>query len=263
MTDNETFMKAACLECKKILGHYQPHGNGARKRTSKFKDPKDIVTNVDLELESAIFSRLRESYPDCGIISEENERNALTGEPTWIIDPLDGTNNFAYDLPLYGVSLAYAEKKKVVAGAVYLYGDDAFYYAEKGKGATLNGKEIAVSSRNDTSHAFVLADARISEILEENKFGMILSLADAIFGVRMLGAAVYNFAYVAGGRVDGCLELDLKIVDFPAGALIVEEAGGKVTDTKGKPWSLETKDFLATNGLLHDKLLEIINAKNK
>ncbi len=229
----------------------------AKKRN---KDPHDYVTDADIASETYLVKRIKSSFPNDSIYSEEAGKaiEINNSEGLWILDPIDGTNNFAFGLPLYGISVAYAQKGIVTHGGIYLPELGRLYLAEKGKGATLNGKKIRVSGRSELKNSLVLFESRLAKTIISKKSNAIFNVAKKCFGIRLLGVAVFNLGYIASGEADASVMTDLKVVDFAAGALIVDEAGGKVTDTSGKKWNLETKSFAVTNGKIHKELLSLL-----
>ena len=228
------------------------------KKERKFRRKEDgsLVTETDLKSEKFIIERIRKKYPDHGILAEESGNSKSESEYMWIIDPLDGTHNFIYGLPLFGVSIALARKEEVIAGVIYLPVPGELYYAERGKGAFLNGKRIHVSMRNE-KEALVLNDSCFAGKKEKN-IASLGKLADIFGHIRMFGSAVINFTPIASGTADVYVERTIKPWDLAAGCLLVEEAGGKVTEISGKPWNIWSKDFIASNGKFHDRMTEIL-----
>jgi len=221
------------------------------------KSDKDFVTSADLAAEKEILRIIRKTFPKDGVYSEECGKENYERENTWIIDPIDGTNNFAFGIPLYGCSVAFARKGAVQAGAVYLPELKELYWAEKGKGAFCNGKKIRASKRQPFSKSIILMDACF-RYGKKNYVPLVDIFAARSFGMRNLGAAVYHILWCANGKADCAAEFLLKPYDFAAAALILEEAGGRVSDLEGKEYSLETESLVFSNGLVHDEILGII-----
>ena len=216
------------------------------------KRPRDLVTDADRASEALIIERLRELRPGSSILGEESGFTQGESDERWIIDPLDGTTNYAHRYPLFAVSIA-CER----AGAIYAPMLDELYAAAAGKGATLNGEPIHVSSIRRMRDAMVctgFTPGRSDRNMRN--FGAVSSEAQ---GVRRDGSAALNLAFLALGRFDGFWEFDLKPWDVAAGALLVREAGGRVTTLLGEPWSLESDSILATNGELTDSFLGILS----
>ncbi len=253
MHDEKKVAEQACLEAGRIL--LEKFG----KAKARSKGVKDIVTEADFASEQAIIRIIKNAFPEHGIYSEE-AGGSEDAEFLWVVDPLDGTNNYAYRIPIYGVSIALAVKGEVKVGAVYYPETKQLLLAEKGKGATCNGEKISVTGRREIENAIVLLDTKLWKMPRE---GMeLVGLSKNVFGLRMLGAAVYNLGFVALGKADACIDMNLKKVDFAAGALIVEEAGGKATGVYGEKWSLKGEDIVATNGKIHSQILEQLQLKD-
>ncbi len=231
---------------------------GAKQVT--YKGRADIVTNVDLKSQEIIMETILERFPDHSILSEEEGGQVKgSGGPLWIIDPLDGTTNFAHNFPCVGISIALEVEGTLALGVIFNPFHNEFYSACLGRGAKLNGQPITVS-KNDTVRESLIGTGfpyDIESQLEEVKprfFRLIL----AAQGVRRPGAAAVDLGYVAGGMFDGFWEQDLKPWDMAAGCAIIREAGGKVTRFDGGPFDLRGVEILATNGLIHDEMVELL-----
>lgn len=230
------------------------------------KGKRDLVTSVDTASEKLILGRIRERYPDDRIVAEESSPVA-PGEGTgtrsraWIVDPLDGTNNFAHGYPFYCVAIAVEEAGELVTGVVYDPLRDELFVAERGEGATLNGERIRVSD------APVLGDSIVATGFpydrsesSENNLGNLNRFILSVRGIRRAGSAELDLAYVACGRLDGFWELGLKIWDVSAGGLLVLEAGGAVSLTDGSSWDHSRGDIVASNALVHEEMLTVLNS---
>lgn len=202
----------------------------------EYKGVIDIVTEADKQSESCILGQIQRDYPDHTIISEENGLISGTDHDVWYIDPLDGTTNFAHGVPIYSVSIAYARDGQLTLGVVYDPMQNECFSAELGKGAWLNGKPIRVSSETDLNKSLLVtgfpASIRTSSITNLDHFAWFTLHSMA---VRRLGSAALDLVYVGAGRMDGYWETSIHSWDIAAGALIVREAGGVVTDLKGDP----------------------------
>lgn len=215
------------------------------------KGVHDLVSYVDKTAEIRIVEALQTLIPDAGFIAEEGTNDKRGERFNWVIDPLDGTTNYIHGLPIYSVSIALLENNELVSGVVYEVGHDECFYAWKGGGAFLNGKSIRVSTRSEIGNAllatgFPYSDfSRLDAYVEMFKWAMTSAR-----GVRRLGSAAADLAYVACGRFDAFWEYDLKPWDVAAGALLVAEAGGKVSDYKGGSDYLFGKEIVATNGII-------------
>jgi len=220
----------------------------------------DLVTEVDLAIERMFRELISERFPDHGVLAEElgGGRNVPRG-PCWVFDPIDGTTNYAHGLPIFCASLALEIDGVAEVAAVYDPTRNELFTAEREGGAFLNGRPIRVSAASDLVNAMLVTGFpydvhdRVEEIV--GLFGAFVGRARA---VRRLGSAAIDLCYVAAGRLDGFWESDLKPWDMAGGALIVAEAGGCVTDMAGAPFRSRAGHVLATNGLLHDRMLEVI-----
>jgi myo-inositol-1(or 4)-monophosphatase len=219
----------------------------------------DIVTDADRASERLIIERLSRAYPSAAILSEESgERAGWSLDQRWIVDPLDGTTNFAHGYPLFCISIAYEERGELVAGVVYAPAMQELFVAQRGGGARLNDREIAVSEIAELAGAMICTGFLPSKY-ERNarQFGAISNRAQA---VRRDGAAALDLAYVACGRFDGFWEFDLHAWDVAAGTLLIREAGGTVTMIENEAMALDSGSILATNGRLHDELRRTLTA---
>ncbi len=220
----------------------------------------DLVTNADIESEEAIVSEIREVYPEHNILAEEKKYAATDSEYTWIIDPLDGTSNFAHNIPIFSVSIALAYKAEVILGIVFDPTRNELFSAEKNSGSFLNGTAIRVSNRKTIEESIVSTGfyydrgAKMKRTLQDIE----TFLLKGIVGIRRLGSAALDLCNVASGRGDGYWEFLLNPWDFSAGKLIVEEAGGKVTDEKGRNVGIEPSYIVASNGNIHGELLSVL-----
>lgn len=218
----------------------------------------DLVTDADRASEAAIIARLRREYPTAAILAEESGMHAGTSEERWVVDPLDGTTNFAHGYPLFCVSIAYERRGELVAGVIYAPAMDECFVAERGAGARMNDRPIAVSDITKLGNAMTCTGFHPSDF-ERNAahFRAVSARAQA---VRRDGSAALDLAYVACGRFDGFWEFDLSPWDVAAGTLLVREAGGQVSKTDGSPGALDARSILATNGRIHDELREALQA---
>jgi len=223
----------------------------------------DLVSYVDRTSEQRIVAGLKEVLPESGFIAEEGTSDRKGERFNWVIDPLDGTTNFIQGVPVYAVSIGLLDNNELVLGVVYEVGRDECFYAWKDGGAYMNRKPIHVSDRNDIQDALLATGfpyndfSKLEGYIEFLKWTMTNAR-----GVRRLGSAATDLAYVACGRFDAFWEYDLKPWDVAAGALIVKEAGGKVTDYKGGDNYLFGREVVASNGLLDELILEKIEEYN-
>jgi myo-inositol-1(or 4)-monophosphatase len=226
---------------------------------SKDKVYKELVTDVDLQVEGEIITVIKEDYPNHSILSEEQGSLYTASEYKWIIDPLDGTHNYARRLPIFGTSIALEHRGEIVLGVIGLPYFDEIYTAERGRGSYLNGEEIHVSN-TELSQSLMIYDTK----LRVNREPMVVSLSDLVpevFIIRMFGCSTWDLGLIAKGQADFNVDFTAKPWDLAAGALIVEEAGGKVTDLQGNPWNAYMQGAVASNGKVHQEVLGIINEK--
>ncbi|MFQ5586908.1 MAG: inositol monophosphatase family protein [Thermodesulfobacteriota bacterium] len=225
----------------------------------EYKGEVDIVTEMDRRSEEIIVGLIRDAFPDHGILTEEGEGRESTAGARWIIDPLDGTTNYAHGLPTFCVSIAFEESGRVKLGVVYDPMLDELFTAEEGRGAFLNGRAIKVSSTGDISRGLLATgfpyDIRTSPDNNLDHFSRFAVTAQAI---RRAGSAALDLSYVACGRFDGFWELKLHPWDVAAASLMVKEAGGEITDFRGSPFSIYGVEALATNGIIHEKMVNIL-----
>ncbi len=226
-----------------------------KKKTIMHKGIDSLVTNADVAAEKAIIHQLKEAFPRHSFLAEESGRSGPVSDWQWLIDPIDGTTNYVWGWDnAFGVSIALAHNGIVQLGVIYFPSSDALFVAQKKIGTTKNGRKIKVSSRNDLRKSLLLFDAGFSA-RRMPICAALKEITKSVPKVRILGVATVEFSFIAQGFADCYVEFGTKPWDIAAGALLVEEAGGKVTDLAGKPWSPFSKHFVATNGFLHSKLL--------
>lgn len=222
-------------------------------------DAANLVTNVDKAAEKIITDFVKLEFPTHSIIAEESGNKNNTSEFTWVIDPIDGTTNFAHKLPIFSVSIGIQKNGENVIGVIYDVMRDMIYSAEKGSGTFQNDNKIYVSDNSNLEKSVLVtgfAYDRTDEYKEAIKiFGSFLTKTR---GVRRLGSAAIDFCYVASGVFDGFWEANLSPWDVCAGILLVEEAGGKVTNFKNEKLNIYSNQYLATNGKIHDEMIKII-----
>jgi len=248
----QTLIKASKVAAKVLMKNY------GKIKFVKTKEKESYFTNVDLEAEKAIFSIIRKQFPRHNIVSEEYGNLGKKSEYTWYIDPLDGTHNYIHNIPLFGVSIALAYKDKVKLGILNIPCLKEIYFAEKGKGAFLNGKRIKVSNKKTIKKSFVVTDISPRR-MPEAKIKIYGKLKNNAYDIRALGTAIYGQALIARGSADIFITKETKSWDIAAGFLLIEEAQGKVTDFKSNNWKPKDGSYIATNGHLHNKILNILN----
>ena len=224
----------------------------------------NLVTEADHASEKAILSVIQKKFPDHQILAEESGKLVQDSTYKWIIDPIDGTVNFAQGIPLNCVSIGIEYAGEIILGAVYNPHLNEFFVAEKGKGATLNENPIRVSDKTETIKSCLVTGFPYTYINETNgPIEVFERFVRKGVSVRRLGSAAIDLCWVACGRLDGFFEQKLEPWDSAAGYLIVEEAGGKVTDFTGQKYSVYQHKILATNGKIHGEMLEVINGRKE
>ena len=223
----------------------------------------DLVTVADVESEETIVDTIRSAFPDHAILAEEGGMHRGDPDNCWIVDPLDGTTNFAHNLPIFSISIAFSHQRKTKAGIVFNPISGEFFSAALGRGAQLNHRPIRVSTTT------VLEDSLLATGLPYNLHQTISELMQrfrnavcACRGIRRLGSAALDLCYLACGRFDGFWEQNLKPWDMAAGVLITQEAGGQVTDFEGQFFDLDGGRILATNGHVHSELTALLNLED-
>ena len=220
----------------------------------------NLVTEVDHKSEEAIFKVIKEQFPDHYILSEEAGEIIQDSNYKWIIDPIDGTVNYANRIPICCVSIGLEKDGKIILGAVYNPFIGEFFLAEKGKGATLNNKPIYVSNKADLKTSCLVTGFPYTYLDSPNgPLQVFDKLIRKGVPVRRLGSAAIDLCWVAMGRFDGFYEHQLQAWDSAAGFLMIEEAGGKVTDMAGNYYNPYQPGIIATNGKIHDELFKIVN----
>lgn len=220
----------------------------------------NLVTQADFASEKAIIDVIKAVFPDDGIVSEESPEVKAGSDYKWIIDPIDGTINFANGIPICCVSIGIEYKGEMFMGAVFNPFLNEFFFAEKDKGATLNGNPIHVTTKSEVITSCLVTGFPYTYIKDANgPLQVFERLITRGIPVRRLGSAAIDLCWVAAGRFDGFYEHQLHAWDSAAGYLIVEEAGGKVTNLKGEKYSPYEFGLVATNGLIHDELLTYVD----
>lgn len=220
----------------------------------------NLVTEADKAVEILIINKIHQTFPHHGIIGEEYGRQAIEAEQQWIIDPIDGTVNFAHGIPLCCVSIAYMEHGEVKLGGVYNPMLAELFFAEKGQGAFLNDKPISVSTKKDFNTAFLVTGFPYKMPDDKEPTKIFERLIKKGLPIRRLGSAALDLCWVACGRFDAFWEYNLQAWDIAAGYLIVEEAGGTVSDFSNNQYTIWDKETLASNGHIHKDILKEINA---
>lgn len=259
MNDLKSLTESVCRITREAGYFLKEERKIFRREAVQVKHAHDYVSYVDKESEKRVVAALRELLPEAGFITEEGSA-VYNNEPyCWVVDPLDGTTNYIHDIAPYCVSIALRSKQELLLGVVYEPSRDECFYAWQGGGAYVNGERIHVSSVPSIEDALVVTElpynteqyARTGEHLIHELYGKVV-------GIRMNGSAALALCYVAAGRFDAWLEAFIGKWDFSAAALMVLEAGGKVTDFYGNDYFLEGHHIIATNGPLHPVFLNLV-----
>jgi myo-inositol-1(or 4)-monophosphatase len=246
------------IHAAKESGKIQLEWLGEEKRV-ELKGEINLVTEVDRICERRIVEIIKEAFPEHNILTEETPMPEGPSPYRWIIDPLDGTTNYAHGYPFFCTSVALELEGEIILGAIYDPLLDELFTAQQGQGASLNGERIAVSTTGRLTEALICTgfpyDLRESPVNNVDHFNNFIMEAQAI---RRDGSAALDLCYVAAGRFDGFWELKLYPWDVAAGTLIVEEAGGVVTDFKGSPLDIYGQETLASNGRIHKEMMRVL-----
>jgi myo-inositol-1(or 4)-monophosphatase len=224
------------------------------------KGPRDIVTDADLAAEEMITRTIRARFPDHALLMEEGGASSGDAPYVWVVDPLDGTTNYSRRLPIFGVSIGVVHQGELEVGVVYDPLGDHLFAARRGQGATLNGSPLQVSAIDRVSDAVVGLDWARAHKDRREILARLVRIAPACGTVRGLGSAALGLCYVAAGWIDAYFNVGLKPWDMAAGLLLIQEAGGRVTDLAGNAWQPWVQRVLVSNGHLHQALLESMEA---
>jgi myo-inositol-1(or 4)-monophosphatase len=248
------------VEAAKEAGRYLKYSVGKVKSIEmKQGEERNLVSEIDKTSEAKIISIIKRHYPNHAILAEESGASSASADYKWVIDPLDGTTNFLHGLPIFCVTIAIEYKAEIVAGVVYDPNLEELFTAEKGSGAYCNGKRMRVTQTSDLMSSLLVTGFPYDIAQNpDNAVGHFVNFLMEGQGLRRLGSAALDLSYIAAGRFDGFWEVNLNPWDMAAGVLFVHEAGGKVSDFSGVPSSIYNKQVLATNGSIHDAMLQVL-----
>jgi myo-inositol-1(or 4)-monophosphatase len=246
----------AAIEIAREAGAILREGFDRPKQIS-YKGEVDLVTESDKRSEELVIARLRERFPNHGIVAEEGGGTAAVAKYCWHIDPLDGTTNFAHGYPCFAVSIGLAEEGRPIAGAVFNPVYNELFAAARGEGAYLNGERIRVSSVERLATSLVATGFPTHQRKKSANINYYWQFTLRSHGVRRDGAAALDLCSVACGRFDAFWEFGLKSWDTTAGIVIVQEAGGRITDLEGQPYRLAGPSILATNARVHAETVQL------
>lgn len=251
-------LQSACRAAQEAGALLRRHADKP-KRVSTKSNPVDLVTEIDKASEQLIRRVLRRAAPGFGFLGEECGAEVSSSDYRWIVDPIDGTNNFVHGLPLFGVSIGLEHRGEMAVGVIYDPMRDELFSAMRGRGAYLNGRRIHAAPTKQLAQSLLATGFSFKFRKHPQPYlGWFQDFQCRSHGVRRIGSTVFCLASIAAGRLEGFYERDLWPWDIAAGMLLVEEAGGKVTNLEGKPLALTEGRMLATNGHIHQQMLRIL-----
>lgn len=255
-------IKRSAIDAALEAGIILKEGFGTSFEISNKEGKNNLVTEYDHRSEISIINHLKQELPNSRFLAEESGSSGSENSDNilWVIDPLDGTVNFANNLPIFSISIAAVYKQEIIAGVVYHPILNELFVATKGDGASLNGNMIRISKSHELATSILVTGFPYN--VNENPCRCIDIFVDVIkqgIPVRRLGSAALDLAYVAAGRFDGFWEIMLNPWDVAAGAILVEEAGGKVTQFNRDRFNINDETILATNGIIHEELSELLS----
>lgn len=248
----ETAIKAAKIAGEKLEYYFET------LLEHEEKEDKSFVTKADKEADELIINLIKEKFPSHQIITEENGTIGEKNEYTWVIDPLDGTLNFTRGIPLFATSIAVIKNGDPIISVVYNPITNTLFQAEKGKGAFWNGEKMQVSDIEKIEESIISMGRARDPENKAKTLGFYNKFYGKLKSQRVLGTAALELAFVASGRLEGFISVGLNSWDTYGGVLLIVEAGGKVTDYSGKDWDSSMKHFFASNGKVHEKVLDLI-----
>lgn len=255
---HQNSLKRTLLETIQETGQFIKKQSTRAFNISDKEGKNNIVTEVDLKAEEMIKDSILKTYPNHGFLGEEFGLENPNASHQWIIDPIDGTINFAHQIPLYCVSIALAIDGALTLGAIYNPITGELFFAEQGKGAWLNNQQIFVSKQADFDRSFLVTGFPYQFPEGIQVADIFAAVVNRGLPLRRLGSAALDLAYVAAGRFDGFWEYNLNAWDIAAGYLLVQEAGGRVSDFQNNEGHFSHRQTLATNGLIHETLRAVI-----
>lgn len=250
------------IQISKEAGEIIREGFGKNFSIEYKTNASNLVTEIDKKSEATIINFIRKEFPTHSVLAEESGEHGTSSEYLWVIDPLDGTSNFAHGLPIFAVSIGVQKNGEIICGVVYEVMRDEIYSSEKGSGSFRNGKKLQVSTNDDLRKSMLVTgfpyDIQDNPDFAIERFAAFLKTSRA---VRRLGSAAIDMCYVAAGVFDGFWEVYLHPWDICAGKLIIEEAGGVVTNFAGEEINIYSKQILATNKFVHQSMIQVLQAK--
>ena len=257
--NNMERMKKVAIKAAFEAGKHAIKRVGRLKEISQKSGRTDLVTDVDKKCEGIIVEIIKKEFPSHSILAEEGGEYGQKAEYQWIIDPLDGTTNYAHTFPVFCFSIALMIKEEVKLGVVYDPTRDELFTAEGGKGTFLNKKRIKVSNTKELGYSLLATGFAYNIEGKLQNLDYFTKMIKSAQAVRRLGSAALDLCYVACGRLDGFWELGLKPWDTAAGQILVKEAGGKLTTIDGEAFNIYSKNVVATNECIHKEMLSTLN----
>lgn len=244
---------------KQVGGFIRDEARKFNSESIEYKGYNNLVSYVDKTAEEKIVARLSQLLPEAGYITEEETINKTGEVYNWIVDPLDGTTNFIHGLPIFSVSIALERNKELVLGVVYEINLDECFYAWKDGGAFVNGKKIQVTKNTEFNQTLLATGFPYYNFEKENQYlNVVREFMQQCHGIRRMGSAAVDMAYVACGRFDGYFEYNINLYDIAAGAVIVREAGGTAFNFSGEDEFLSSREMIASNGKVGEAMKEVI-----
>ena len=245
---------AAAKEAGKLLNE-----NFQKVKSMSFKGENDIVTEIDLKSEKIILDAIKSRFPDHDILSEEaGTIGDGASRYTWVIDPIDGTKNYYHSMNPYRVGICLLEDKKLILNVLYNPTKDEVYVAQKGRGAFLNDKKITVNNNADLKTSIVMFHLSSKKESRVRIINVLEKVSEATMSMRIFGSSLASMSYIASGKFDVYFTVQTKPWDILPVALLIEEAGGKVTDIEGNEITYESTSVIASNGKVHDQMVELL-----
>lgn len=229
-----------------------------RLHKAKFKQKHDIVTKMDVQVEKLLMDRIREEFPDHNILTEESGAHYESSEYTWLVDPIDGTINYFHASPPFRVAMCLVKDKVPILSFIYNPIKEDLYVAEKGKGATKNGKRLRVSNNQSLARTIVMTHISSHINARARTLLALGSIFRKVLHIRVIGCGTAAITYIADAKFDVFFNISTNSWDILPGALLIEEAQGKATDISGGKLTIESTSILATNSKLHNKMLELL-----
>ena len=249
----EVAIEAAKKGAEVALGYFET------ELEHEIKDDKSFVTKADRDTEAIIIETLKAKFPDHAFLGEESGETGSKSEYLWVIDPIDGTSNFVNGVPVWGVSVALVKNNEPICGVIINPVMNLLVHAERGKGLWCNGARLQASTQGKDT-AMISAGVGQGPGIKDKLLAIFRENPKYLKSYRYLGSAVLELELVARGGTEGFISLGLSKWDYAAGALLVQEGGGMITDLRGNPWKLEENYFIASNGVIHPEMLEVIRA---